>query len=375
MSGHKAVGAGQAMVQRVADWFGSYLFLSDPDVGLVLALWSVGSWCFEQFYSWPYLAVTANVKGAGKTRVLELIQPLARNALLSASPTPAFVLREAKNAGGHFTLLWDEAEAAASDAKSFLSEVLNSGYRRGQVIGRAKGPDETVKYPSYFPKAFALIGDTTGTVRDRSIVLTMERGNATREFDPEVVEGEAARLLMEMQAVLGQGSSSVAAAPPAWLDTRDREIWGSVFGLAQWLGLDGETMARLERFAADNVASKTAPKRRTTSYEDEDKVISDKYAQRALNDLLSVLEAAPANGNKGERSLATAEAVAGMLAIPTAPWRMFRGVGLNAITLAGLVSRFGVKPQSISVGSGRKERRVLQGYKLSNVRASAGGGL
>lgn len=359
---------GQRLVDALEAWIGGYLFLADRDVPLVLALWAIGSWCFDRFYTWPYLAVTASVKGAGKSRVLELLAPLTRNSLMTAAPTPAFVLREARNLGGHFTLLWDEAEAASSDQKSFLSEVLNSGYRKGQVIGRAKGPDETVKYPSYFPKAFALIGDTTGTVRDRSIVLTMIRGNAAREYYPEVAAGEGAALAGQIQATLADGDSSIASAPPMWLDARDREIWGAMFGLVEWLQLDRKTVERLERWAADNVASKTAPARRNTSYESEDDATVGAYGERALRDLAGVL--AP-----GEGAIWSRVAVERMRALPTGPWRTFKGTGLSEALLANLVSRFGVQPKYVRMvkGKGAKAAPTSRGYTAADILASLPG--
>jgi hypothetical protein len=358
--------AGQRLVDAVEKWLGAYLFLADKDLPLVLALWAIGSWTFDRFYTWPYLAVTAAVKGAGKTRVLELLQPITRNAHLSAGPTPAYVLRKASALGGHFTLLWDEAEAATSDKKGFLSEVLNSGYRRGQTIGRAKGPDDVVEYPSYFPKAFALIGDPTGTVRDRSIILTMERGNAEREYVPEVVAGEAAALAEAIKHTLTQGSPDVASDPPQWLDARDREIWGAMFGLAKWLQLDKPTVERLQRWAADNVASKTAPRRRNISNESEDEIVNSLYSERAVRDMLTVYR-------DGEDRLPTVVVVERLRDIPTSPWRQFRGVGLNAIALSDLVSRHGVQPKSIQFGKGRTGRKVLQGYYRADVQASIKG--
>src|SRR5882724_5202456 len=113
---------GQKLVERIAEWMGGYLSTGDTELGLVLALWSIGSWVTERFYSWPYLAVTASTKGAGKTRVLELLKPLCQNALLTVNPSPAGVLREIRNTNGKFTLLWDEAEPRTN---KFFEEVLN----------------------------------------------------------------------------------------------------------------------------------------------------------------------------------------------------------------------------------------------------------
>jgi hypothetical protein len=360
---------GQKLVDKIAGWFGSYLFCSDPDLPLVLAMWGIGSWVFDRFYTWPYLVVTAATKGAGKSRVLELEKVICRNAWLQAEPTPAYVLRKAEKLSGHFTLLWDEAEAAAaSDAKSFFSAVVNSGYRRGHMIGRAKGPDDVVEYRAYFPKAFALIGDPTGTIRDRSIIAEMSKGNAPREYAPEIAEGEGAALVNMIQAVLGQGDGTIGPAAPEWLDTRDREIWGSVFGLAEWLKLDRPTMERLYRFAADNIGAKTAPKRKSTSIEDEEKSSMARYAERALADLASVMHAPDAT-HTGH--LHSAHAVELLRAIPTAPWRTFLGKGLDTAALAGLVQRFGVHTAVVPELKGRG-KKMLNGYRYDDVMASAG---
>lgn len=353
---------GQQLIDRLAAWFQAYLYLPNADVALVLALWAVGSWTFDHFFTWPYLAVTASVKGAGKSRTLKLLRLVCRGSFLGVGPSPAFVLRKILATNGHFTLLWDEAEAASSDRKSFLSEVLNSGYQRGDTIGKARGPIETIEYPAYCPKAFALIGDTTGTVRDRSIVLTMERGNPPTEFLPEVVTGQGEALTVAIQDVLGASDIVPSALPPAWLDTRDREIWGAMFGLAVWLKLDKATMDHLTRFAADNVAGKTAPARRNTSYEDEDAVVDARYGERAMNDLLSVLR-------EGEKAIFSAVAVKRMRELPMGPWRTFRGEGLNPVMLAGLVSRFGCQSRVVRMEAGRKGKQ-LNGYSAADIRAS-----
>lgn len=356
--------SGQALIEKLSAWYGGYLYLADPDVPLILALWSIGTWVFDQFYSFPYLAVTASVKGAGKSRVLELLNGTCRNALLTNGPSPAAILRLIAESNGHFTLLWDEAEVTSSDKKSFLSEVLNSGYRKGQVIPKAKGM-EVVKWPSYCPKAFALIGDPTGTVRDRSIVLTMQRGNAAREYMPDVVEGEAMKLAEEIKHVLSTGSASVAAVPPTHLETRDREIWGAMFGLAEYLKLDKTIVAKLVRWSADNCGSKTAAARRNVSYESEDDALSVAYGERALRDLRSVFQG-------GEEQIYSYIAVERMKAIDSAPWRTFKGSGLTENTLSNLIKASGVRPSPVRMvkGKGASEVSQKRGYRLKDVRAS-----
>jgi hypothetical protein len=249
--------------------------------------------------------------------------------------------------------LWDEAEPRSN---KFFEEVLNSGYRKGSVILKAQG-ELSVKWPSYCPKAFALIGDPAPTVRSRCIVVDMVRGNARREFVPEIVEGEAGLIAHEIQAVLSEGGSTVTAAPPTWLDTRDREVWASMLGLAVWLGLDKATMTRIENWAAKSVALKANPARRNESHESEEDTITAQYAERAMRDLVAVMA--------GHRARFSEDVVKAMRELPRSPWGVFRG-GLTPDMLASLVSRFGVKPRQTKI-----KGKNLRGYQGKDVLASA----
>lgn len=361
---------GQLLVEKLEKWFAGYLHTVSPDLPLVLALWAIGSHVMLRFYSWPYLVVTAATKGAGKSRVLELLKPVVLNGFKGVSPSPAFVLRELRKTAQRFTLLWDEAEASASsDGKSFFSEVMNSGNRKGDEIGRALGSDDTVRYPAYCAKAFALIGDVTGTIDERSIRAEMVRGNAAREFDYEVVAAESAAIhsaVTDFLATMPDGP--LRAAPPAAFDARDREVWGAMFGLAAWLGLDAKTMKRLHRYAAADVVAKKGPRRRITQGESAEIAIEAAYAERALKDLASVFR-------DGEVAVPSVEVVRRMMEIDLGPWRAFKGKGLDPISLAGLVLRFGLEPAVIQfkAASGKRADRVsARAYRRVDVSKALG---
>lgn len=365
---------GQALVTRLCDWFGGYLHLADRDAALVLSLWAIGTYAFERLYSYPYLAVTASVKGAGKTRVLECLRLLVRQGKelgagveLSSGPSPAATLGLIAQYDGRFTLLWDEADAAASEKKGFLSEVLNSGYRQGQTIPRRAGL-KVIEWKSYCAKAFALIGDLNNTVRDRSITVNMERGSVARDFEAlmatgvPVHEGEALR--REIFRVLSALPYDLPVTMPGHLVGRDREIWTALFTMAEWLKLDKATITRLQRYSVDNAGMKTADKRATVSYESETEATMAVYAESAMRDLCAVFK-------DGERAVFSAAVVERMRGIVTSPWRTFRGSGLNEVLLAQLVSRFGVRPRLIKIGG--KAGKVARGYTAKDVRASMPG--
>lgn len=355
---------GAELVERVERWIGGYMIFPDPDFALLVALWSMGSWVFDHFSTWPYMAVTATTKGAGKTRCLELATMIGRNGLITTSITPPALLRLIKARNGQLTLGIDEAESTAKEGKSLVSEFLNSGYRKGQMIYRSKG-DDVVAYPSYCPKIFALIGDPAGTVRDRSIVITLQRGNPARDYATEVAEGEAAELQGEIVRLFSTATSKPVAEPDGRMDGRAREIWASVFGLASWLGLDDSQRARLLRVAFDVEGQKTAPKRASISTESEDAAVDDRFSRRLLADLLSVF-------SDGDRNISTAQALGRLHGLPAAPWRTFKGAGLDEFGLSGLMRRFGVTPTSVRVkdDKGRAIAGTPKGYKRADVVAA-----
>lgn len=374
---------GQALVGRMVDWLKGYLHFPDEDAALVVALWCVGTWAFERLYSFPYLAVTASVKGAGKTRVLECMRLLVRQGgelgagvELTSGPTPAATLGLIAQYEGRFTLLWDEADAAASEKKGFLSEVLNSGYRQGQTIPRRSGL-KVVEWRSYCPKAFALIGDLNNTVRDRAITVDMVRGKVARDFEAlmatgvPVREGEALRA--DLFRLLVGLPFDLPVTMPEHLVGRDREIWTAIFTMAVWLDLDRATMGKLRRYSADNAGLKTADKRATTSYESETDALMAVYAESAIRDLRAVLK-------DGERAIFSSVAVERMRQIPTSVWRTFRGKGLDEVTLAALVKRFGLGSCQVRMhsGKGARQAKQLNGYKAADIRKaseSVGGGV
>jgi hypothetical protein len=59
----------------------------------------------------------------------------------------------------------------------------------------------------------------------------------------------------------------------------------------------------------------------------------------------------------------TADALDALKAIPTSPWRKFRGDGLTNIDMANLLSRFNIAPRNIKISKGV----VRRGYKKTEV--------
>lgn len=351
---------GQALVERLSAWLAGYMAFTDSRIALVLALWAIHTWVSERFDATPYLSITAATKQAGKTRLLSLLSMVSRQGKMFADVTPAYLYTWLEENDGRVTIFADEAEKLSSSALGVLRSMMNTGYLAGQTVGRKMGA-RTVDYPVYCPKAFAAIGDVNDTLRDRSIVITLERGKPTRDMRRVVAMGEAAAIVEDIRHVFVDGWPGPVEVD--WLTGRDREIWAAIFGVAVALKLDRETMRDLRAVSADLVAAKSAPRRRYERQDAEDGAIAASYGERAVMDLRSVLR-------DGEPMIFSVVAVQRMKALEVGPWRAFKGEGLTEMSLASLVSPFDLGPKLGRMAKGSKAR-VARGYPARAVKAAA----
>lgn len=352
---------GQTVLEAIAGWIGGYMSFTDPAYALVCALWAMHTWTFERFDATPYLCITAGTRGAGKTRLMELLAMVSRSGRSFGDMTPASMFRLIETNAGNLTIFFDEAEKLSASAAGVMRSVMNTGYRRGQTILRTiPGPDGglTKEFSVYSPKCFALIGDVNDTLKDRSIVVRLERGTPAKDFEFATARDEATLLVAMIDSIAGRPIQMVR---PDFLAGRDREIWTSMYGVLESLKVDQTTTDQIIAASADMVALKTAPARTyTASVEDEAKAERGLYSERAIVDLASTFKA-------GEKFVLTADAVVRMKAIPAGPWRTIKGTGLNDLMLADLLRPLGVHPKQAKVP---KTRLVRRGYSLENVRAS-----
>lgn len=273
--------AGCTLISQIESYIRSYVTLAEPYYALVIALWLAATHVWPAFDAFPYLVVTSATKRSVKTRLLELLSFVASNSRLVANISPAALYRTVD--AEKPTLLIDEAEMFSS-AKSEFRSLLNTGYRRGQSVKRHDGDYET-----YCPKAFALIGDVHDTLRDRSIVIQMSRGEPQRRFVYSAAKEQGAALRERLNAALSSKTEKIAQAAGgfkglSFLTDRDEEIWTPLFVLCRLLCPD--RIDELERAAADISAAKTARARKYLELgQDEDDAQEQEYAVRLLRDM------------------------------------------------------------------------------------------
>lgn len=355
---------------RYVGFITKYVALTDPRWADVLALWALGTWVYAtMFDTFPYLVVTSATKRSGKTRLgVEILPRLCYNPTSTGAITPAMLYRTIETDADHgLTLTFDESERLFNEG-SGLREFLNMGYRKGQTIIRGGAEGQPERFRVYCPKVFVLIGDVYDTLRDRSIVMELTRASyeqmrALAVYRESTVEAEAdeikAGLTCDAVAeLLGNLDLDRAFLDGLeFLDSRDAEIWAPLFAMAAALCPD--KLSSIRRVAADLCGAKTADARRAAELKaQEESKQAEAYGERVLRDLAKLIG--------GRRVLTTDQALAELKEIDTAPWRTYRGRGLDAMLLAALVQPFHVAPRVSKIAKGKTAR----GYHAADIKAA-----
>ncbi|MGD0773549.1 MAG: DUF3631 domain-containing protein [Candidatus Solibacter sp.] len=348
-----AVAGDRGIVRKLEEFITDYGAIRQHYVPPI-SLWAVGTHCYEKFDVFGYLNFTSTAPGAGKTRMLELLECVCCRAQLKAKITLAgmcSVIERDKP-----TLLIDQAERLSQNDHNDLMACILSGYRTGmpvtvQLNGRA------VDRPIYCPKAFSLLGDMLEAARDRSIVVEM-RPMRTRKrwFRSEAKERGATlqkrckELMLECADDIEDAFASFEGLP--FLLEREEEIWTPLFVMCDVFC--PERRAELERAAADICAEKRAEPKRVSAREGKQQAQALRDGERLLVELLEITGSAV--------GVRTNAALRQLKEIHNAPWRNYAGEGLTDVKLAELVRPYGVGPKQFKV-----DGQNLRGYLRENL--------
>jgi Protein of unknown function (DUF3631) len=348
-----------SIVEDLEGFFSRFLVLSSG-LPLVLALWSLATHLHESFDAFPYLAITSPTKRCGKTRVCELLGMVCLNPLqtVSISPPALYRLLKAKTR----TLIIDEAEYLArknDERASTLREILNAGYRKGQVVMRCKKTTrekskgrgqketqqiyETESFGTFCPKVLVLIGRLQDTLADRCIENRMERraGANVERFRFARVQAEAAPL---REAAEEYGESHGQAVENYYqnndvkfVQDREAELWLPLFSVCAVA-------------APDRLAELEATARRLSAAKSEDE--PGDYGILMLKDLREAFAQTDAD------RIPTSDLLETINSNQERPWAGWNdGRGVTSHTLSRLLRPFTIHPQNI-----RLEDRVVKGY-------------
>lgn len=352
-----------ATVTRIEKFINRYVTFSDSQYSLPIALWLIATYIYPDFDAFPYMVITSDTKRSGKTRLAELVGFACSNPVMSGAMTPAAIYKTL--AEEQPTLFFDEAETLSSESANTMRAVLNMGYRKGSVVRRAIG-NKLEEYQVYGPKVFILIGDVYDTLKDRSIIIRMKRGEPKERFVYNEAQADGEKLRDEISAMLDDVKYDIAEKFQNYeglefLSDRDEEIWSPLFVLASVICHD--RMQELTMSAVDMSAEKQQAARAYVNLLGEEQKQQDSDdAERLVEDMITIIGK--------QKHIPTAEAIVKLHEIVTAPWRKYKGVGISMHNVADILSRFGVRPCNLRIG-----KKIVKGYKLADLkRVSQKGG-
>jgi hypothetical protein len=187
------------VVDNVATFVKRFVFLKDPSLYRLLALWIIHTYLIDEFEYTPYLFVYSPERGCGKTCLLSVLDLLVfKSSGITASPTEAVIFRSAH---GHTQIL-DEADTYLPRLET-AKGVLNSGYYRQGKVQRIdkdeKGKQTVQEFPTFAARVIAGIGSHILPVATRDRTFSIEM---TRQIRSEKRERFRARTLKaEVEAI------------------------------------------------------------------------------------------------------------------------------------------------------------------------------
>lgn len=206
------------IADRVRDFITTYVSLPDESYADMLALYVLHTHTFimqkddetkvvtlspSAPRTTPYIYITSQGPGSGKTRLMELMHEICRSSELFSGMTGPTMFRMIEAIRP--TLFLDEVDTIYSGAKNEeLRGVLNGGYKHNGKVPRVDSSSELGfrNFSTFCPKVLAGIdnGNVPNTVLDRSIVINLVKAapGTVQPFYSEDVEDLAADLIDEI---------------------------------------------------------------------------------------------------------------------------------------------------------------------------------
>jgi len=229
------------LFEKIEGLFRRYLEYPDDLYYSFLTLWCIGTYLFMLFDSYPYVYLWGTSR-AGKTRTMEIAEPLCFNSMMAASMSDAVLFRSADN--DRSTLFYDEAARLKSRPKGNRADglgIINSGYKRSGLVMRCcGGGNAPTFFSTYSPKMFAGIDLLDPIAADRTITLNFLRAKGkVQKLNYRRVTHEFAEIgnaLYVFAMTYHREISEIYDNQDMvdGLQDREDEIWSPIFALARF---------------------------------------------------------------------------------------------------------------------------------------------
>jgi hypothetical protein len=342
---------GACVLNQVEAYVGRFVAYPSEHARVAHTLWIAHAHLMHCWESTPRIAFNSPERGSGKTRALEVTEPLVPNPVHAVNVTPAYLFR--KVGGGESdlpTILYDEVDTLFGSKVQDTGEVrglLNAGHRRGAKAGRCfmvGNKVQTEELSAYCAVALAGLGNLPDTIASRSILIEMRR-RAPDEFVEPFRHRVHTPQAIALRDVLAGWCTGIAASLtdeqpeiPQGVNDRDADCWEPLLAVADVAGGDWPERARA---AAVSLVAGASERLLTTGVQ-----------------LLSHTRDVFGDAEK----LSTETILHRLHNLPESPWADIHGKPLNDRGLATRLRKYGVKPKTVRIGD-----NTLRGYVAADL--------
>lgn len=309
-------------------------------------LWIAHTHRMDLWESTPRLAFLSPEPGSGKSRTLEVSEPLVPMPVHAVNTTPAYLFRKVADPEGLPTLLYDEIDTVFGPRAKDNEDVrgmLNAGHRKGAKAGRCVVRGATVtteELDAFCAVALAGLDDLPDTLMSRSVIIRMRRRAPHEVVEPFRYRVNAPEGVQIRERLATWAETIPLRWPemPAQITDRNADCWEPLLAVADAAGGQWPDRARVAAVAlvADSMAAPPS------------------LGVRLLADLRTVFGDA--------EHMSTEEVLSGLVAMDEAPWGDIRGKELDSRSLSRRLSKYGVKPRVVRIGE-----RTPRGYARDDL--------
>jgi hypothetical protein len=314
-------------------------------------LWIGHTWFMDAFDSTPRIAFLSPEPGSGKSRALEVTEPLVPRPVHAVNVSANYLFRKVSDEAGPPTILYDEIDTVFGPKAKENEEIrglLNAGHRKGAFAGRAVVRGTTVgteELPAYCAVALAGLDDLPDTIMTRSVVVRMRRRAPGEKVEPwrMRINGPDAELLQVRLADWANANQHTITARwpemPRGIEDRSADVWEALLAVADLAGGDWPRKARVAAVTAvtDSRETKTS------------------LGIMLLRDIKTVFAA------KDTDRISTTTLLESLNSMDESPWGDIRGKQLDPRGLSRRLSKYGISP-----GTFRQGETTAKGYVLED---------
>jgi hypothetical protein len=336
-----------SLLDDVERWLARFVAYPSRHELVAHVLWVPHAHVMDEWESTPRLAFLSPEPSSGKTRALEVTEPLVPRPVEAVDVTPSYLFRKVGGDDGRPTILFDEIDTVfgpKARENEELRALLNAGHRKGAVAGRSvvRGKViEPVDFPAYCALAMAGLGGLPDTLLTRAVVIRMRRRGPVESVEPyrrrlHAPEG------VELGKRLAEWGESFTLddwpAMPPGVEDRDADKWEALLAVADAARGDWPSRARSAAVALVALSKESSPS----------------LGVRLLDDLRDVFA--------GRDELTTKEVLELLCKLEEAPWGDLYGKPLDARGLARRLGAYGVKSTKLRVGD-----TTPRGYRRADL--------